>query len=113
VANKKRKKQRSRQRTSFTPAPPAAASGDAPVFPAAAGMPSSASAAARPSAPAAAPNYASGISGPRRGAGGAVAGAAAIDIDARVPYFSSDLRRVLITAAVMIVLIVGGSLLIK
>ncbi len=70
------------------------------------------SAAARPSAPAAVPSYASGISGPRRAPVGAAAGAA-IDIDARVPYFSSDLRRVLVTAAVMIALIVGGSLLIK
>jgi len=51
--------------------------------------------------------------GPRRAAGGATAAAGTIDIDARVPYFASDLRRVLITAAVMIVLIVAGSLLIK
>ncbi len=113
MANKKRKKQRSRQRTSFTPAAPATSTGDTPASPVGAGVPSPASAPARPSTPTAAPNYASGISGPRRSAGGATAGAAAIDIDARVPYFSSDLRRVLVTAGVMIVLIVGGSLLIK
>ena len=61
----------------------------------------------------AAKTYATGITGPRRTAGGTAAAAATIDIDARVPYFASDLRRVLITASAMIALIVAGSLLIK
>ncbi len=68
-----------------------------------------------PSAPAAAAKstYATGITGPRRATQGGSAATGVIDIDARVPYFASDLRRVLITASVMIVLIVAGSLLIK
>jgi hypothetical protein len=112
VASKKKKKQRNRQRQSFAPAsspPPAdigAGLGSTPA-PAAAAAPTSAPAAA------AKPAYASGITGPRRATQGAAAAAGTIDIDARVPYFASDLRRVLITASVMIVLIVAGSLLIK
>jgi hypothetical protein len=63
--------------------------------------------------PATRPTYTAGITGPRRATQGAAAAAGTIDIDSRVPYFASDLRRVLVTAAVMIVLIVAGSLLIK
>jgi hypothetical protein len=113
VASKKKKKQRSRQRQ----AAPAWSSGTAPAE-TEAGVISSPVPAARPATqgtpiPANRPTYASGITGPRRAVGGAAAATATIDIDARVPYFASDLRRVLITAAVMIVLIVAGSLLIK
>lgn len=86
---------------------------ETPSSPVAAPASAAAPAPARPSSSPAAPNYSSGISGPRRPQGSLPAGAAAIDIDSRVPYFSSDLRRVLITAGVMIVLIVAGSLLIK
>jgi hypothetical protein len=34
-----------------------------------------------------------------------------IDIDERVPYFSQDLRRILVTAVVMVAAIIAGSLL--
>lgn len=101
MASKKKKKQRPRQRQSFAPA--AARPGTEPVpAPAPSGSP--------PGATRATPSLAAGISGPRRPATAAATGI--IDIDARVPYFESDLRRVLITAAVMIALIVVGSLLI-
>jgi hypothetical protein len=98
VAGKKKKKQRPRQRQSFAPA--AAPPGDA-VSPATA---------ATSGAPRSTTSLASGISGPRRPAVAAPTGT--IDIDARVPYFQSDLRRVLITAGVMVALVVVGSLLI-
>ena len=107
MASKKKKKQRNRQRQAST----AWVSGTPPSE-TEAGVISSPVPVSVP-APAAKPAYATGITGPRRAAGGATAATGAIDIDARVPYFASDLRRVLITAAVMIVLIVAGSLLIK
>jgi hypothetical protein len=100
VASKKKKKQRPRQRQSF--AVPAARPGTEP-----AAAPTSAT---TPGAPRPMPSLASGISGPRRPAPAATMGT--IDIDARVPYFQSDLRRVLITAGVMTALVVVGSLLI-
>ncbi len=106
MASKKKKKQRNRQRQSFAPA-----SSAAPIQ-TEAGVTSIPGPAPAPTPPAK-PTYATDITGPRRAAGGATAAAGTIDIDARVPYFASDLRRVLITAAVMIVLIVAGSLLIK
>ena len=108
MASKKRKKQRSRQRQAAT----SWSSGVAPAETETGviSSPVPASTRATSSAPKVAPAYASGISGPRRPAATATSGS--IDIDARVPYFASDLRRVLITAAVMIVLIVVGSLLI-
>ena len=112
MANKKRKKQRSRQRPAVTPAAPGGAGLDVSASTVTPTAPAPA-APARPASPATS-SYAAGISGPRRTQGGTAAAAtAAIDIDTRVPYFASDLRRVLITAGVMIVLIVGGSLLIK
>ncbi|MDQ6746582.1 MAG: hypothetical protein M3010_00540 [Candidatus Dormibacteraeota bacterium] len=49
------------------------------------------------------------MSGPRRGA--AVASTGTIDIDERVPYFGSDLRRIVITAGLMVLIIIGASLL--
>jgi hypothetical protein len=108
VASKKKKKQRNRQRQASTTwsssVPPAATEAGAISSP----RPAPAST----SVPAAKP-YATGITGPRRAAGGTAAATGTIDIDARVPYFASDLRRVLVTASVMIVLIVAGSLLIK
>ena len=106
MASKKKKKQRNRQRQSFAPA-----SSVAPVE-TEIGVISSPVPATAP-APQAKPTYATGITGPRRAAGGATAVTGTIDIDTRVPYFASDLRRVLITAVVMIVLIAAGSLLIK
>jgi hypothetical protein len=101
VASRKKKKQRPRQRQSFAPA------GARPAAEPAVGAPATAAA---PGAPRATPSLASGISGPRRPTTPQATGI--IDIDARVPYFESDLRRVLITAGVMIALIVVGSLLI-
>jgi len=111
VAGKKRKKQRNRQRQTFAatparPVPDSAAQGSPTASPAIAPSSSSAAVAAGRS-PA---GSGSGTIGPRRPLTPAAVGT--IDIDARVPYFTSDLRRVLITAAVMIALIVVGSLLI-
>ena len=63
-----------------------------------------------PSSPAPAARYAGSVSAPRRAAV-AAATAGTIDIDERVPYFSKDIRRVVMTAAVMVVLIVVASLL--
>jgi hypothetical protein len=51
------------------------------------------------------------IAGPRRPAG--AAGTETIDIDARVPYFASDLRRILLIAALMIAVIVVASYFIR
>lgn len=62
-------------------------------------------------APRQAPAYARGVTGPRRG-GAQAAATTTIDIDARVPYFSSDLRRIGITALIMFAVIVGASFLI-
>lgn len=56
--------------------------------------------------------YASAVSGPRR-AGGATTTVGTIDIDERVPYFGKDLRRIVLTAAVMVVIIVGASFLLR
>jgi hypothetical protein len=106
VASKKKKKQRPRQRQSFAPTAPGSAAGPVAGPRSATTTPG----ATTPGATAASPSLASGISGPRRPAAAATTGT--IDIDARVPYFQSDLRRVLITAAVMTALIVIGSLLI-
>jgi hypothetical protein len=102
VASKKRKKQRPRQRQSLAPT-----AGRPAVEPA----PGPGSTATAPAPARSTPSLAAGISGPRRPAA-AAATTGTIDIDARVPYFESDLRRVLITAAVMTALIVVGSLLI-
>lgn len=73
-------------------------------------MTTSTTPAAAPSRPAAASRYAGSVSGPRRGTQ-ATAGTGTIDIDERVPYFSTDLRRIVITAVIMVALIIGGSLL--
>lgn len=64
------------------------------------GGPTPTSVAARPQ------SLAAQITGPRRAAGAA---GVEIDIDARVPYFASDLRRIVLTAAVMVLLIVAAS----
>lgn len=104
MASKKKKKQRNRQRQTFAQSAgreTVATDGD----PIASPQPAAAAPAAK-----AAPSYSSGITAPRRPATQVATGA--IDIDARVPYFASDLRRVLVTAAVMIVIITAGSLLI-
>jgi hypothetical protein len=58
-----------------------------------------------------APAYASRVTGPRRQP--AQTAAATIDIDARVPHFASDLRRIALTAGTMILLIVVISFFIK
>jgi hypothetical protein len=69
-----------------------------------------AEAASRPQPSAAPSRYTSAVSGPRRG-GAAAATVGTIDIDERVPYFAKDLRRIVMTAAVMVVIIVGASFL--
>ena len=51
------------------------------------------------------------VTGPRRPAPATQASGGLVDIDARVPYFSSDLRRILITAGAMIVVIIAASFL--
>jgi hypothetical protein len=101
VAGKKRKKQRPRQRQSVAPVA---------ARPTAEAAPGPHPGAAVPSPSRATPSLASGISGPRRT--GATPATGIIDIDARVPYFESDLRRVLITAAVMTAVVLVGSLII-
>jgi hypothetical protein len=60
--------------------------------------------------PAPASRYAGSVTAPRRGAAQAVS-TGTIDIDERVPYFAQDLRRILVTAGVMIAAIIAGSLL--
>lgn len=64
----------------------------------------------RPQTSAATSRYASAVSGPRRG-GAATATVGTIDIDERVPYFAKDLRRIVMTAAVMVAIIAGASFL--
>jgi hypothetical protein len=58
-----------------------------------------------------APRYASAAIAPRRSSAGAAT--ASIDIDARVPYFTGDLRRIGMTAGVLIAGIVVASFLLK
>jgi hypothetical protein len=53
------------------------------------------------------PGYAGVVAGPRKG--GTAPVASTIDIEARVPYFTSDLRRIAITGAIMTALIVAAS----
>ena|SRR5438094_5747158 len=48
------------------------------------------------------------ITGPRRAAAAATS-TGTIDIDARVPYFTSDLRRIALTAGVMLAIIIIAS----
>jgi hypothetical protein len=57
-----------------------------------------------------APAYAVGVSGPRKAA--ATAQTTTIDIDARVPYFARDLRRIAITAGLLLAAIIAASFLI-
>jgi hypothetical protein len=107
VANKRNKKRQQRARrpdVALRPTSPAPAQ--------AVGDTEQAVAAAAPAAPrpAATSRYAGSVSGPRRGAA-AVVSTGTIDIDERVPYFAKDLRRILVTAAVMVVIIVGAAFL--
>jgi hypothetical protein len=104
--NKSRKQQRSRRSgvplsPTTSPSPPAGAP---------AATVSAETAAPRQQPPAPTSRYASAVSGPRRG-GTTAATVGTIDIDERVPYFGKDLRRIVITAAVMVVIIVGASFL--
>ena len=59
--------------------------------------------------PVAASRYAGSVTAPRRGAGVA-ASTGTIDIDERVPYFAQDLRRILVTAVLMVAAIIAASL---
>jgi hypothetical protein len=103
--NKSRKQQRSR-RSGAAPSPTSSPSSAG--APATSGSAEAAAPRQQPSAPTS--RYASAVSGPRRG-GTAAATVGTIDIDERVPYFGKDLRRIVITAAVMVVIIVGASFL--
>jgi hypothetical protein len=119
VSGKRRKQQRSRGRRPLTspPAPPAVERDPQPAAGATAAAAATTPAPATASRPAVAPSrpatgarFASNVSGPRRAAA-ATSVTGTIDIDERVPYFSRDLRRILATASIMIVLIIVGSLL--
>jgi hypothetical protein len=109
VANKRNKKRQQRARrpdVALRPTSPAPAPAGGDTEKAAATAP------ATPAAPrpASASRYAGTVSGPRRGPA-AAASTGTIDIDERVPYFAKDLRRILVTAGVMVVIIIGASLL--
>jgi len=56
------------------------------------------------------PAYAAGVTAPRRAA--VQAAAVSIDIDQRVPHFTGDLRRIGLTAAVMLAIIIAASFLV-
>jgi hypothetical protein len=85
--------------------PPATGSGPVPLTRSAAAGPSPAAPAAAPVAPR--PARPVGRSAPGMG----TPQTAAIPLD-RVPYFRADLRRIAITGAVMLAILLGGSLLI-
>ncbi|GAC1576900.1 MAG: hypothetical protein NVS3B24_07230 [Candidatus Dormibacteria bacterium] len=115
----KRKKQQARRRPAGRPA-------NAPASPSAApqvaregaedgamvGTSAPVPAAARTAAsrPGPASRYAGSVTAPRRGAA-VVTNAGTIDIDERVPYFAQDLRRILVTAVLMVVAIIAASFL--
>jgi hypothetical protein len=112
VAGKRRKKQ-SRARRPVTQASPVAR----PAAAATAGTEATDEALASTVAPVrAAPRptpasrYAGSVTAPRRGNTPA-SSSGTIDIDERVPYFARDLRRIVVTAAIMVILIVGASFL--
>ncbi|MDP9325448.1 MAG: hypothetical protein M3O87_02800 [Candidatus Dormibacteraeota bacterium] len=111
MANKKRRNKKIRRQQVA-----AAASRQALVAGAAGGTgaePSGASTGSSPaaaSAPARTPTYAAGVSGPRaKGQGTQTPQGTSIDIDSRVPYFASDLRRIAITAGILVAGIVVAS----
>ena len=110
MSGKRRKQQRSRGRApvGLRPTPQTPAVSEPGTDDSSPATPSPAASA--PARPVAAARYASNVSGPRRGAV-ATASTGTIDIDERVPYFSKDLRRIVITAVIMVALIIGGSLL--
>lgn len=107
MANKKRRnKKLKREAVAASAARQAAA--DAPTGTAVSEPVGATSTAPRPASPAAkAPAYAGGVSGPRSRSG--TAQPATIDIDARVPYFASDLRRIALTAGILVAVIVAAS----
>ena len=110
MSGKRRKKQAPRRqpvRPSSAPVSPSASpdEGTATLSPApAAAAPRSVSRAATTS------RYAGSVTAPRRG-GTAVASTGTIDIDERVPYFAKDLRRIVMTAGGMLLVIVAFSFL--
>lgn len=107
MANRKQRRQQQRRpERALSPVSPASSTegGTAAAAPAPA-TPSPAASGARH-----VPAYAAGVTAPRRAAAAAASGPI-IDIDARVPYFVSDIRRLLITAGTMLVLIIVASFL--
>ncbi|MGB2940353.1 MAG: hypothetical protein WBD38_08665 [Candidatus Dormiibacterota bacterium] len=108
MANKKRRNKKMRRQQVA-----AAASRQAQVAGAAEGTVSEPSgapkspAAAVATAPAKTPAYAAGVTGPR--ARSQSPQTTTIDIDSRVPYFASDLRRIALTAGILVAGIVAAS----
>ena len=100
---KKNRSRRQRQRVQGTVAPPAQGLGE----PSAGQSGVAAPAAPRPAAARPQP-FTAPITGPRRAAA-ATATTGTIDIDTRVPYFTSDLRRIALTAGVMLAIIIIAS----
>jgi hypothetical protein len=105
VANRNKRRQQQRR-----PQRPVTGSPAQPGLREAAGIEADDDAPVAPARTGATPSYATGVIAPRRAAAAAAAGAT-IDIDARVPYFSSDLRRIVITAGLMLAIIVIASFL--
>ena len=107
----KRRKQQARRRpqgrAESTPLTPVATpdEGLATLTPATAATP-----VRSPGRPAPASRYAGSVTAPRRGAIASTT-AGTIDIDERVPYFAQDLRRIMVTAALMVIAIIAASLL--
>jgi hypothetical protein len=100
VAGKRRKKQRARRPPlQGVPLAPVSDGADPAVD-----APVTAAPAPRPQAPS---RFATSVSTARRG--GAAAAVATIDIDERVPNFGKDMRRLLVTAAIMVAIIIVAS----
>jgi hypothetical protein len=107
MSKKSRRAKRQRARQPQTPAAPGRPEQQDPAAQQGAVTPA---VPARPAvAQAAPPAYTSRVTGPRRAAPQA---GADIDIDARVPYFTPDLRRIAITAGVLIAAIFAASFLV-
>ena len=114
MANKKRRnKKLRRQQAALRPDNWQPDSGDSDEPQAAAVAATAGPASSAPAAPREVPAYAAGIRGPRRGGGAAATTTTTIDIDARVPYFASDLRRIAITAVLLGAVIVAASFFIR
>ncbi|MFN2465948.1 MAG: hypothetical protein ABR598_06755 [Candidatus Dormibacteria bacterium] len=116
MANKRNKKRQQRSRRPDVALQPTSRAPQTAADPTAQATGATAAAVATP--PASTPpgrssstsRYAGTVSGPRRGAA-TTAATGTIDIDERVPYFAGDLRRIVITAGAMLLVIIGASFL--